>query len=213
MKVHSIGDSHCAFSFRDIEEGYILYFRGEDILKVPFAIHYLGSRTMYSFGKKGAAEENYHGIEPGDYLVFCFGEIDVRCHIYNQVHNEHRKLEEVLSSLTDDYILRIKGIEAKYKIHPVIFGITPPVRELTVEGYPSVGPYQDRVSYTKLLNASLEKEATSHGILYFDVFNEYALKDGSLNMKYSDGIMHISQECNGPVKNKLCDLIVNSRKS
>jgi hypothetical protein len=208
-KVHSIGDSHCAFSFRDIEEEYILYFRGEDILKVPFEIHYLGSKTMYSFGKKGVAEENYHGIGLGEYLVFCFGEIDVRCHIYNQIHLHHRKLEEVITSLVDAYISRIKEVEAKYGIFPVIFGVIPPVRELIVEGYPSVGPYQDRVEYTKLLNASLKKAASNDGILYFDVFDEYALKDGSLNMKYSDGIMHISQEYNRPIKNKLCDLILS----
>ncbi|MCH9620615.1 MAG: hypothetical protein S4CHLAM20_00150 [Chlamydiia bacterium] len=209
-KIHTIGDSHCGFSFRGAsDEDMILYPHEEGIMQVPLQVHYLGSRTMYSFGLRGCEEKDLEGIEKDDYLVFCFGEIDVRCHIYNQVHKNKRDLGEIMCVLVENYTSQIISIAKKLEITPVIFGITPPVKELTVEGYPSVGPFEERVKYTKLLNQTLEAKAKEKGILYFDVYNEYADVDGTLNMKYSDNLMHIGQDFNLPVKTKLCDLIWN----
>lgn len=206
--IHTIGDSHCAFSFRGSDdEDAILYPREEGLLKVPLVIHYLGSKTMHSFGINGCEEKFLEGIKEGDFLVFCFGEIDVRCHIYNQEHEKGRVLDEVLSVLVDNYESQILSISKNLKVQPVIFGITPPVRELTVDGYPSVGPFEERVAYTKRLNKRLEQVAKEKGILYFDVFDEYSLDDGTMNMKYSDNQMHIGQNFNIVAKTKLCDLI------
>ena len=157
-------------------------------------------------GVRGCDEKFFTRLEEEDFLIFCFGEIDVRCHIDNQIHKEKRDLEEVLDLLVKNYITQIEKISKKYKVHPVIFGITPPVRELIVDGYPSVGSLEDRVKYTKMLNQKLEET----GLLYFDVYDEYALDDGSLNMNLSDGVMHIGKDSNQLAKDKLCRLIVDS---
>lgn len=204
-KVHTIGDSHCDFTFRG--EGEVIFYPSEKgIIQVPLATHFVGSQTMYSFGKRGCDEKYFAEIERGDYLVFCFGEIDVRCHIDKQVTKEKRELNEILSTLVGSYFLQIKKIAKRYQVTPVIFGITPPVKELTVDGHPSVGSAENRVMYTKMLNSKLKES----GILYFDVFDEYSMEDGTLNMKFSDGLMHIGKNSNQIAKEKLCQLVVNN---
>ena len=208
--IHTIGDSHSAFSFRGEKEGgleYIFYQRRDVFLRVPLYVHFVGSQTMYTFGLRGCEKKNFEGVEKGNYLVFCFGEIDVRCHIHNQIHLRGRREEEIIFSLVEGYIRKIKEYEAKYKIRPVVFGVTPPVRELTVDGYPSVGPFEDRVRYTKKINDYLKKKAKEQEILYFDVLEEYSMKDGTFDMSLSDGLMHIGVEFNGLAKQKLCDLL------
>ncbi|MCH9616907.1 MAG: hypothetical protein SP4CHLAM5_03830 [Chlamydiia bacterium] len=202
-KVHTIGDSHCDFTFTS-EGDSIFYLSDEGIINVPLTTHFVGSQTMYSFGIRGCDDKYFADMKEGDYLVFCFGEIDVRCHIDKQVTKEKRELDEVLSKLVEGYLLQIKKIAKKYKVIPVIFGVTPPVRELTVDGYPSVGPAEARVKYTKRLNAKLKKSK----ILYFDVFDEYSMADGTLKMKFSDGVMHIGKNYNQMAKDKLCALIL-----
>lgn len=214
--IHTLGDSHAAFTFRGEREGGLeyIYYQGEDaILKVPLFVHFVGSQTMYSFGKRGCKKKYFEGISAGSYLVFCFGEIDVRCHIYDQVHNEKRDLEEVLDQLVKAYVGRVLAIKNDYLIHPIIFGITPPVRNLTVDGYPSVGPFKERVQYTKLLNLKLKERAAALNILYFDVCKEYSLEDGTLDMSLSDGLMHIGQNFNTLAKQKLCNLITAQVKT
>jgi hypothetical protein len=204
-KIHTIGDSHCDFTFTG-EGDSIFYLSDEGILEVPLATHFVGSQTMYSFGIRGCDQKYFADVEEGDYLVFCFGEIDVRCHIDKQVTKEKRDLKEILSKLVEGYILQIGKISKKYKVIPIIFGVTPPVRELTVDGYPSVGSAVDRVKYTKMLNSKLKRS----NILYFDVFEEYSKNDGTLKMKFSDGVMHIGKNYNQIAKDKLCELIVNN---
>lgn len=45
---------------------------------------------------------------PGDSVIFCFGEIDVRCHIKKQSLERHCDPETVIDELARDYLTLLK---------------------------------------------------------------------------------------------------------
>ena len=70
MTIHTIGDSHshCAWP----------------AFVVP---HHLGAMLCYSFGKEKLARCDLRDLDivDGDTVIFCFGEIDCRCHINKHI--------------------------------------------------------------------------------------------------------------------------------
>ncbi len=67
MRIHTVGDSHSHCAWPD----YV----------IP---HHLGAILCYSFGKEKLERCDLRelDIEDGDTVIFCFGEIDCRCHIH-----------------------------------------------------------------------------------------------------------------------------------
>ena len=73
--IHTIGDSHSSFGWKTINN---------------VKIHHIGAKLCYSFGKKGFDDYNIlQEIECGEVVVFCFGEVDCRCHIIKQITKEN----------------------------------------------------------------------------------------------------------------------------
>ncbi|MBA3953750.1 hypothetical protein H0X48_00315 [Candidatus Dependentiae bacterium] len=68
---------------------------------------------------------------------------------------------------------------------------------------PLHGTAQDRVTLTKLLNSILKRECTKNNIAMLDVYNFYALPDGTLNPRLSDSCMHINMLCNYHIRQAL----------
>jgi hypothetical protein len=71
MVIHAIGDSHVKLNF------------GGD---PRIVVHHLGPVTMRAVSKDGRNNISLKelGIVDGDSVIWCFGEIDVRCHIIRQ---------------------------------------------------------------------------------------------------------------------------------
>jgi hypothetical protein len=88
---HTIGDSHCKAGWERISE-----------LTIKSTI--LEKRTMYQFGqeKLDFLDIREHGVVEGDTVIFCFGEIDCRFHIYNFSQSEG--YEALVCRLVDNYI-------------------------------------------------------------------------------------------------------------
>lgn len=77
MSIHTFGDSHAS----DIHSGW----KDCDNIKA----HHIGSILCYSFGKNNLKRCNIRrfNINDGDSVIFCFGEIDCRCHIHKHITN------------------------------------------------------------------------------------------------------------------------------
>ena len=70
MKIHTIGDSHSIFGWDNT------------IIK-----HHMGPMLCYTFGTKKLNRICLldFNIEKDDIIIFCLGEIDCRCHIFNHI--------------------------------------------------------------------------------------------------------------------------------
>ena len=97
MTIHTIGDSHCCNGWTGV------------------ICNYLGPVLCYSFGKEKLNRcdiRNFH-MKDGDTVVYCFGEIDCRCHIHKHI-TETITYEDIINNIVDDYF---EAIELNISIH------------------------------------------------------------------------------------------------
>lgn len=195
QKIHIIGDSH-AFSFQNIEN---------------CVIHHLGPVTMHRIGRDGINIKDYD-VNENDYVVFFFGEIDVRCHIGIQRDKHKRDIEEITNTLANKFVLSIlKNQEQFENIHFIIYSVVPPTNAHYNPTFPFYGTLEDRIIIAKKLNSVLKNLCKLNKIGFIDIYNHYSLQNGEMNPSMSEDAVHIHFNCNNEIKKCLFAYINNLR--
>jgi lysophospholipase L1-like esterase len=197
--IHVIGDSH-SNELRGIP--------GCKVHGCPIAG--LGPITMHRVGRDGLAIINLIdlGVREGDVVVFCFGEIDARCHIGKQCTEFKRKVSEIIEKLATNYIKTILQNKILYKsLFCIVYSVTPPTDAEYNPLYPLYGTLEERIAFSKQLNAKLAELCKTFGIGFLDVYKEYSNKKGVLRKRFSDGGVHINPAYNKFISNKLYKII------
>jgi lysophospholipase L1-like esterase len=128
-----------------------------------------------------------------DIIVFCFGEIDMRCYVKPLL--EHRRgltLEKLLSNWVEQYTSRISSLNLNgAKI--ALVSVVPPSRKVGPSSFrwPIGGTLQERVEYVKTINKFLKEECKKKKWIYLDVYSLYADKEGILPLEETDESVHI----------------------
>lgn len=165
--IYTVGDSHCWHAW----------------LKIPGVItNTMGPMLMHSFGLSKSIIVNNFPKEAS--VVFCWGEIDCRCHVH-----KYQPWQETIDILVKNYLDTIRlnsEINKKILIYNVV---PPPHREKASENaaFPFLGSDQERLSYVLYINKKLKESEFT----FIDVYDKYADKDGFLNMSLSDNHVHI----------------------
>jgi hypothetical protein len=196
--IHVIGDSH-----------------SREFSQIPgCVIQWIESVTMHRVGRDGfsAIYLPAFGVKEEEVAVFTFGEIDARCHIGRQRDLFNQNVDDVIETLAIKYLNTILQNRLLYnKVTCIVYSVTPP----TYRGgcnleLPFYGSIEDRIMITKKLNARLADLCAQVGILFLDVYNDYAGPDGTLNTALSDGSVHINAACSQFIQAKLYQLIMNN---
>jgi hypothetical protein len=183
-EIHVIGDSHnkaLDVNFFYCQNYYYSY--------TPMTMYEVSKRK--NFYKLGFDAENL--IPKNGLWIFCFGEIDVRCLIYNQIHEKKRQEDEVINTLVDNYIDNCLSAYSEIGIVSVV----PPSRyykEQTDIYFPFIGPDEDRSRYTCKINSRLKKKCEEKNLLYINIYDAYKDAEGFLPKEYSDGDVHIKDK-------------------
>ena len=184
MMLHSMGDSHSDFSFRNL----------------PVERHPIGAITMEKVGMQRTGTSSSEildqwitrqDIPPHATLILSFGEIDIRCQVQRQI-DEGGNAHEIIRSLAHNYIKTVR--HSKFQ-HTCITSITPPWRQATsinfpMWEYPVIGTDEDRARWTVELNALLEAKCDELGIPFLNIYPGYTDKDGMLIESLAD-TLHI----------------------
>jgi len=224
--IHAIGDSHCAFCFTNCrtwaefcaqtsERSNFVFSNGRDEMLVPFTINWLGPRTMHRVGRDGISKNDFRfNVQKGDFLVFVFGEIDIRVHIGRQVYKLGRDQNEVIDTLVKNYIQKVLAAQSMFSCKAIVYAVIPPNNTcFNLDGSPS-DPFlpsvslEERVKFTKKLNRCLAQKCQENKIKFFDIADIFSNSDGTLNNNFSDGI-HILPEYNAPIKSRLISLLLD----
>ena len=150
-------------------------------------------KLAYSIGRDGIDIRDFD-IKENDTVIFCFGEIDCRCHVHKQVTKE-RGYEDVIDEIVSTYVEAIKknvGVIKNTKF--CIYNVVPPVRKKTVSQnpqYPFLGSDEDRKKYHIHFNKRLKEECDKNGFIFFDIYNAHCDKNGFLNRITSDNNVHL----------------------
>jgi hypothetical protein len=186
MAIHTFGDSHSLFAWRDI---------------IDVVIHYksIGSRLCYSFGRdKLKLLDIKKEVLPEDVVIFCFGEIDCRYHVGKHVSIE-KSYQKVIDEIIEKYFiaidLNVKQVEnlkvGVYNVPPVESPKTSWVIDPHEKRKPA-GSDDDRKKYASYFNEELDRKCKENGYIFINVWKKYLDSDGYLDVKYSCGRQHIS---------------------
>lgn len=181
MVIHTIGDSHSEFGWNI----------------TPVTIHYVGPKLCFSIGRDGINITRF-GIQNGDTVIFCFGEIDCRCHIHKHITCDN-SYESIISSIVDNYFEKIRVACTSFtSVRVAVYNVVPPVqRHNTVENpdYPYLGTDEERKQYVLTFNRKLREKCSEYGYTFFDVYDKYIDSNGYLNKSLSDNSVHIRNGC------------------
>lgn len=197
-KIIIFGDSHS-------ENNYVmdLYYKNFLYKGYEFNINYLGPITMHRIGRDGLDFLNIKNFNfnKDDCVIFCFGEIDVRCHIIKQSEKQNISFDEVIEDLVKRYIKTIidnRVINGGKKFF--VTSITPPADLENNQMATYYGSLLDRIEITKKLNFLLRQYCINNEIIYLDFYNFMSTNNGELNKEISDGMVHIDKSKNYMIK-------------
>lgn len=165
----------------------------------------LGPVTMHKVGSSKMSFKAY--FYEGSIVIFSFGEIDVRAHIWKQVQLG-RDEDEVIEKLATEYIENLLRYKDTYRI--IVASITPPIDapEADNPDLPIFGSTKERSRYCKKLNSLLRSLCAAKELQFLDTYKNYADKNGLLIKELSDGSHHIGNT--GPLREKLSKLLGKS---
>jgi len=181
----------------------------EDII-----IHHLGPKLCYSFGrdKLNLLNIKNYNVNEGDSVIFCFGEIDCRSHIY-RYENNILSAEEIIDNMIENYFLAIFENISQFKyIKVFVYNVVPPaditkimedkdeidkhvytkILHPNILKYPWQGNNEDRKRYHLYFNKKVEEYCNKYNFIFFNVYNKYTDENGFLNSKFSDQNVHIT---------------------
>ena len=216
--LHLVGDSHAWLMLTPNPElgarSHVFLDLRRYSPEAPFDYqftHHLGSRTMYGFSREareGDVTLARFGVRPGDAVVFVLGEIDVRSHVFKHV-DEARPLPQVIRQLTAGYFAKLETLTAPLRIGVVVMGAIPPMDgpNYRSKDYPIRGSLAQRVTATRLLNASLAEGCRARGYTYFEVNDLYALPDGALDVTQSDYFCHVGHHHQGAAIARMLEVV------
>ena len=190
MKVLIYGDSHSSTGWP---------IGDTSMPGVTFDQHYYGPLLCYTLGKKKWEVMDislYNDVENGDICIFCFGEIDCRCHIKKHI-TEENTYQKIIDDMVLEYLETVKlNIEKTGKdVRVYIYNVVPPAKESEVSfvqpEFPFVGTDDERKSYTLYFNEKLKELCPKFGYEFFDIYDKYATSEGFLNRDLADLNVHI----------------------
>jgi len=180
MTIHTFGDSHSFYPWGGIPGIYT---------------HHLGPRLCFSIGRDGINIKDQYNVNNGDTVIFCFGEIDCRCHIHKHI-TESMDYKAVINSIVHDYFIKIKNaVDVFDNLKTVIYNVVPPVEKHTCaehNEYPYLGTDDERKSYTLYFNEKLQEKCLEYNFVYFNVYDKYIDTNGFLKKSLSDNSVHIA---------------------
>ena len=177
--IHTIGDSHSVHGWRKMMN------------------HHLGAVLCYSFGKEKLNRCDIRAlpIQDGDTVVFCFGEIDCRCHVHKHV-TDAVTYQEIIQALVDDYFeaIELNVTTSQLNLTICVYNVVPPIQRYNTwenPEYPFLGTDEERKQYVLFFNQQLKRKCKETGYLFFDIYDHYTDENGFLRKDLSDGNVHI----------------------
>lgn len=179
MVIHTFGDSHSVRGWTNIPN---------------VLTHHLGPKLCFSIGRDGINIKNGYNVNNGDTVIFCFGEIDCRCHIHKHITKDN-SYKQIVDNIVNNYFIEIKKAVNTFKnLNIFIYNVVPPIQSHnTPENleYPYLGTDDERKEYVLYFNEKLKQKCIEYNFLFFDVYNNYIDNYGFLNKSLSDGNVHI----------------------
>jgi hypothetical protein len=197
--IYCIGDSHSAV-FSGEEKMQPIWPELSNNMIPYFCAYRIGPATAYNLhNKKHIIEKIIAAInfKQDDYLMFCFGEVDIRAHLLKQSKLQSKNINAIIEDCVDRYIDSILYYK-KYNIKLLIWGVIASWNELKpYMGGPTYGTNSERNLITQKFNNLLQNKCSLIDVKYIDIFQEMLNDDYTTKIEYLDdwdgSHIHLSQ--------------------
>tara|TARA_B100001057_G_scaffold260470_3_gene260665 strand:+ start:2080 stop:2721 length:642 start_codon:yes stop_codon:yes gene_type:complete len=194
-----LGDSHSSVFSQ--EEKIVSQWPKKDYkLFSTFKPIRIGPATAYNLEKKVKLLNKILNMTlyfSKDYVMFCFGEVDIRAHLIKQSKLQNIDIELIVKECVNRYISTIMKVTPYRPINKAIFApIASWTEEKPYDG-PSFGTNRERNNTTKIFNKHLEKACIENDLIFISIFDDMLNEDGSTNPIYLDDFgtgIHLSQK-------------------
>lgn len=183
--IYTVGDSHSLCCFRDIPGVYPSSVGPVTMKRVGYA----EDETLRNFVKTIP-------ITSDDAIIFCFGEIDVRCYVKPNITRLKTDVRSLLKKWVDRYLTQIALLNVN-GAKKYIMSVVPPTKKDSADVdpyYPVAGTDEERSLYTATMNELYKQVSEEKGLEYFDIYVGYRDASGMLPLEKSDGRVHITDK-------------------
>jgi hypothetical protein len=194
-----LGDSHS--SVFSLEERIISQWpKKEYKIFSNFKPIRIGPATAYNLEKKTTLLNkilNRTFYKSTDFVLFCFGEVDIRAHLIKQSKLQNLDLEAIVSDCVERYISAVLKVKPIRPINKAIFApIASWTEEKPYDG-PSFGTNLERNNATYIFNKYLKKACVENDFIFISIFEDMLNNDGTTNSNFLDDFgtgIHLSQK-------------------
>jgi len=197
--IHCIGDSHAAV-FSGKEEMVPAWpERSNDILDI-FRSYRIGPATAYQLENKIPIIDNILQScvnKESDYILFCFGEVDIRAHLIKQLELQKTSIENLVDECVDRYF-RVILYYKEQGYDTIAWGpIASWHPSKPYKGGPSYGTCEERNNVTYLFNKRLKQRCEQYSVGFVSIFDKM-IGDNGLTIpdyldNWEDSHIHLSQ--------------------
>lgn len=174
-KICVIGDSHH------------ISFTGIGI----FVCHHLGPKLAYNIHNQNSQIQTIIKSEQANDIIFCFGEIDCRYHIYNIHKKQNIPLIDVIENVVDRYTLYISQLN---DITKYIVNIVPTGTQTNIYNIEFFSDIEQRTQITLEFNCKLKEYCQLRNIIFLDVYDQLIDENGYKLKKLVTDDVHITNE-------------------
>lgn len=154
-RVYVVGDSHAWIPF--IKSNYF-----EKLSVGPRTAHKLDSREREIVNKINYMIDSK--------IIFVFGEIDCRVHLFKEHHKQQRPIEHLILDTAERYVMLVKRLRRRgYDI--AILNVVP-TGDAGNAGYKFYGSPAQRRDITTRFNAAVKELCIEHRIPFIDIYSE-----------------------------------------
>jgi lysophospholipase L1-like esterase len=196
--LYCIGDSHAEF-FRGFNRIGPEYPHYDPYRRFPFLVPVrLGAVTAHNLNKLDSSSEGRKKLDqclmqlsPPQRLLFCFGEIDIRCHLPKDPYLDFPlRIEKTVQN----YIEVINALKTKGYEISVFAPIPSTLFSLSFGEHSTVGTCRQRNRITVAFNDLLKVQCEKFNIPYISIFDDLVGKDGLTKYTYYMDYIHLSQK-------------------
>ena len=135
MVIHTFGDSHSYSGWNEI---------------INIQNHHLGPKLCFSIGLDGINIKDGYNVNNGDTVIFCFGEIDCRCHIHKHITISN-DFKQIIDTIVNNYFIQIQNAVNTFdNLITVIYNVVPPIQKHNTDENPFF-PYLGFTTYVESL--------------------------------------------------------------
>tara|TARA_R110000772_G_scaffold47958_2_gene109412 strand:- start:87 stop:707 length:621 start_codon:yes stop_codon:yes gene_type:complete len=187
-KIIGIGDSHCG-NFNGIRDNIT------DLQLGPITLYQIAKNNRenirrdipFLFNSNIKEKINTEDV----LLLYCAGEIDIRCNWDKQINKLGKNEDELIKKLIDEVFITLLPLHKPFGFQSIVPAVRKEHILIEDDTYPTNGPNEDRVRWVIKTNSYLKQKCIENNCVFLDIWESYADEEGHMRLELSDGGVHV----------------------